>query len=75
MRLFISLLIITTFCGCSFIMNENENMKTIGIRKDDATKLTDNIDKQRPDNLSEIKIMQKKEAVQEEPAPVMRRIK
>ncbi len=50
-------------------MNEDENLKTIGIKKEDASKLTQDIEKQRPGNLTEIRVMQKEES----PAP--RRIK
>jgi hypothetical protein len=51
-------------------MSENEKLKTVGIRKDDATKLTQDIERQRPDKPVEIRILQKeKEMQKDEPAP------
>ena len=71
------LLIITMICGCSFIMGEDQGLKTVGISRDDATKLNQDIETQRPDAPREIHILQKDEEMQEEeePAPVIRPIK
>ena len=76
MRRLVYLLIITLICGCSFIMSENEDLKTIGISRDNASKLNQDIETQRPDAPAEIRILQKEEEAQEEePAPVVRPIK
>jgi hypothetical protein len=47
-------------CGCSFIVTEDNNLKTFGIKKEDASDLARRIDEQRPKNVTEIHIMQKK---------------
>jgi len=60
------LLIIAMICGCSFVMTKDQDMKTIGITKDDASKLNEDIDTQRPDAPREIRILQKDDVGQAE---------
>lgn len=57
-------LIAFLICGCSFIISEDKNLKTYGINKEDASSWTGKIEKQRPENLKDIYIMQKKEPAQ-----------
>ncbi len=40
------------FCGCSFIIAKDQDISTYGINKEDAAKLTEEIQKQRPENLT-----------------------
>jgi len=43
-------------CGCSFIIAENQDISTYGIKKDEASRLTEEIQRQRPENLPGIDI-------------------
>lgn len=43
-------------CGCSFIIAEDQDISTFGIKKDEATSLTREIQRQRPEDLPEVKI-------------------
>ena len=66
MRRWIYLLIVTLICGCSFVLSEDQNLKTVGIRKEDANNLTKTIENQRPDKPREIRILQKEQEMQGE---------
>ena len=40
-------------CGCSFIVAEDQDISSFGIKKEDASSLTQEIKRQRPENLPE----------------------
>ncbi len=40
------------FCGCSFIIAEDQDISTYGIKKDEASRLTQEIERQKPENLT-----------------------
>lgn len=64
MKRLIFLLMLIFISGCSFIVMdviEEGNFKTFGIKKDDASKLTKEIERQKPKDLPEFYIMKKKE--------------
>jgi hypothetical protein len=39
-------------CGCSFIVAEDQDISSFGIKKEDASTLTQEIKRQRPEDLS-----------------------
>ncbi len=43
-------------CGCSFIVAEDQDISSFGIKKDDAASLTQEIKRQRPENPPEVDI-------------------
>lgn len=44
------------FCGCSFIVAEDQDISSFGINKDEATSLTQEIKRQRPEEPREFKL-------------------
>jgi hypothetical protein len=44
------------FCGCSFIVAEDQDISSFGINKEDASSLTQEIKRQRPEEPREIKL-------------------
>lgn len=43
-------------CGCSFIIAEDQDISSFGIKKEDASSLTQEIKRQRPENPTEVEI-------------------
>ena len=44
------------FCGCSFIVADDKDISTFGMNKDEATSLTQEIKRQRPEEPREFKL-------------------
>jgi hypothetical protein len=42
---------ILLFCGCSFIVAKDQDVSSFGIKKDEASSLTREIQRQRPEGL------------------------
>lgn len=58
MKGFVFVLGIVLFCGCSFIIAEDQDISSFGMKKEDASSLTQEIKRQRPENPTEIDLFQ-----------------
>ena len=51
MRGLLLVLSLALFCGCSFIVADDKDISSYGIKKDEASSLTREIQRQRPEGL------------------------
>ena len=56
MRVLAFVLGVLLFCGCSFIVADDKDISSFGIKKDEASSLTQEIKRQRPEEPREFKL-------------------